>query len=190
MQPKLILASSSPRRVDLLKQMGIIPDIISPADVDETPFKSELPARYAQRVAIDKAKKVATIHPNDVILAADTTVVLGRRIIGKPEDDSQAKNFLNLLSGRRHKVISCVAVAVNGKVRSKLVTSVVQFKRLTDQEIEFHTDSKEWVGKSGGYMLQGIAGSFVKKINGSVSNIIGLPMYETKCLLGTTLTHK
>ncbi|HCM83284.1 MAG TPA: Maf family protein [Alphaproteobacteria bacterium] len=179
----LILASASPRRSDLLAQIGITPEKIIPADIDETPGKTELPLSYVKRMADEKAALVAQKYPNDVVLAADTIVMVGRRILGKPVNAKDAARMLKLLSGRRHSVCTAVCVMANQKARSRLVETVVQFKRLSEAEINGYLASGEWEGKAGAYAIQGRAEAFVKAINGNYSNIVGLPLMETAGLL-------
>jgi len=186
----LILASASPRRKELLAQVGIVPDKIIPADIDETPQKDELPLPYVQRMANEKAASVAAQFPDATVLAADTIVTLGRRILGKPVDAKDAARMLSLMSGRRHKVCTGVTVIVpNQKPRQRTVETVVQFKRLTAQEIEWYIASQEWEGKAGAYAIQGRAEVFVKSIHGSFSNVVGLPLYETVNLLQVKLDN-
>ena len=181
---RLVLASASPRRQELLAQVGITPDAVSPADIDETPARGELPAALARRLADAKAVVAAKRHPGDWILAADTVVAVGRRILGKPEDEAEARRFLRLLSGRRHKVVGGIAVvAPDGARRTRLVTTAVTFKRLEQGEIDRYLASGEWRGKAGGYAIQGRAGAFVRAIGGSYFNVVGLPLYETLALL-------
>ena len=180
----LILASASPRRLELLALIGITPTHIIPADIDESERKRELPLAYVQRIAEAKAVLVAAQHPGERVLAADTTVAVGRRILQKPADEAQARAFLKLLSGRRHRVITCVAVAQGGRLRSKTVTTVVRFSRLTRAQIDAYIESREWQGKAGGYAIQGRAASFIPFISGSHSNVVGLPLHETGQLLG------
>jgi len=180
MKKPLILASASPRRLDLLKQSGIVPDEVIPAEIDETPHKNELPKAYVERMAREKYVVVAkNRHPSDTILAADTVVACGRRILGKPEDEAEARQFLELLSGRRHRVYT--SVCVNGRL--KTVMTVVRFKRLKSKEIDAYIASGEWRGKAGGYAIQGQAAAFIPAINGSYSNVVGLPLAETLGLL-------
>lgn len=179
-----ILASASPRRVQLLAQLGIVPDQIIPADIDETPLKGELPKDYVVRVALGKAVAVAASHAGSIILSADTTVVMGRRILGKPENPAEARQFLQRLSGRRHTVMTAVVViATDGAVCQKLVTTTVKFKRLDERDIVSYIASGEWEGKAGGYAIHGLAGAFVPWINGSFSAVVGLPLTETLQLL-------
>ena len=180
----LILASASPRRVELLKQLGITPTAIIPADCDETPHKNEHPAIYVARVARAKAQTIAAREKGKLILAADTTVALGRRILAKAEDETQARHFLTLLSGRRHRVItSVVLVTPEGKLRQKTVTSIIKFAPLTAAMIDDYIASNEWQGKAGAYGIQGRAAAFVAFLSGSHSNVVGLPLYETALLL-------
>ncbi|OIN87979.1 MAG: septum formation protein Maf [Alphaproteobacteria bacterium CG1_02_46_17] len=179
----LILASASPRRVDLLRQVGIIPDDIKPADINESPLPRELPQHLAERLAREKALAI-TPDPNQIILAADTVVAVGRRILPKAETIDQARDCLNLLSGRSHRVYGGIAVHLaEGKVISKLVTTHVKMKRLSLSDISLYLDSGEWNGKAGGYAIQGLAGAFIQSINGSYSNIVGLSLYDTLSLL-------
>ena len=177
----LILASASPRSKDLLAQIGIIPDQIIPADIDETPHKNELPKDYVMRVALEKAQKVATKRPDAVILSADTVVARGRSILPKAEDENTARACLQRLSGRRHRVLTAFAIIrPDQSISHKLVSTTVQFCRLSEQDIEDYIASGEWDGKAGGYAIQGIAQSFIKQINGSYSSVVGLPLAEVK----------
>ncbi|WP_136161285.1 Maf family protein [Sphingomonas flavalba] len=180
----LILASASPRRRDLLARIGIIPDAIDPAAIDETPLKAELPAAHARRLAAAKAAAVAARHPGATVLAADTVVAVGRRILPKAEDAPTAAACLALLSGRRHRVLSAVTlVDAAGAARHRLSTSVVAFKRLTDAEVAAYLAGDEWRGKAGGYAIQGSAEAFVRFLSGSHSGVVGLPLFETRALL-------
>jgi septum formation protein len=181
-RPKLILASASPRRLDLLARIGVVPDEVRPADIDETPLKAELPTRHAERLAAAKAAAVA--EPGALILAADTVVAAGRRILPKAEDEATARKCLELLSGRRHRVHSAVSVIdTDGKARHRLSTTIVTFKRLTADEIGSYLASGEWAGKAGGYAIQGRAEAFVRFLSGSHSGVVGLPLFETRALL-------
>ena len=180
----LVLASASPRRLDLLRQVGIEPASIDPAHIDETPGPRELPRAYALRMARAKLDAVAFRHPGKLVLAADSVVVCGRRILPKAETESDARACLGLMSGRRHRVLGGVAVgAPDGKVRVRLVETVVRFKRLEPAEIDDYIASDEWRGKAGGYAIQGRAAGFASFLSGSYSNVVGLPIYETLNML-------
>ena len=182
----LILASASPRREALLAQIGITPSQICAADIDETPRKSELPRLYAQRMAQEKALKVADEHPQALILAADTVVALGRRILPKAETHQQARDCLVQLSGRRHRVLTALALYEGTSPRSrKCVVSLVQFKNLTQDDMDWYLASQEWYGKAGGYGIQGSAQAFVKQMQGSYSAIVGLPLLEVRNALAS-----
>jgi septum formation protein len=183
-RPRLILASASPRRLDLLAQIGITPDAVDPAHVDETPLKGELPVQHAVRLSAEKAKAVAARHPGAAILSGDTVVAAGRRILPKAEDAATARACLKLLSGRRHRVLSAVTlVDAAGKARHRLSTSIVLFKPLHPREIVAYVDSGEWHGKAGGYAIQGKAAALIRWMSGSPSGVIGLPLFETRALL-------
>ena len=180
--PKLILASASPRRRELLARLGLTPDAIAPADIDETPLKGELPRVYATRMAREKAEAAAS--DEGFVLAGDTVVAAGRRILPKAEDEATARQCLGLLSGRRHRVLSAIALrAPDGTMRERLSETVVMFKRLSAQEIDAYIASGEWDGKAGGYAIQGIAEGLISRIQGSHSGVVGLPLYETRTLL-------
>lgn len=181
---KLILASSSPRRVDLLAMAGIAPDKIIPADIDETPLKTEKPEHLCVRLAQGKAAKIASENPGAIILGADTVVACGRRDLGKPADAADARRMLELLSGRRHKVFGglCV-IGADGKVFTRLCTTIVAFRRLSKADIDAYIESREWDGKAGGYAVQGLAARYVKFISGSHSNIVGLSVYDAIAML-------
>jgi septum formation protein len=181
-QPRLILASASPRRVDLLAQIGIAPAAIVPADVDETPLKEEKPRELATRLALTKGRAVAPT--GDFTLSADTVVGVGRRILPKAETEAEARRCLELMSGRRHRVYGGVAlIKPDGSALQRLVVTDVRFKRLEASEITAYLASGEWQGKAGGYAIQGRAAMFVAWIGGSYSNIVGLPLHETAGLL-------
>ena len=181
---RLILASASPRRMDLLARIGVVPDAVEPAEIDETPAKAELPLAYARRMAAAKAAAVAPRHPGALVLAADTVVAVGRRILPKAEEEGEARRCLALLSGRRHRVHSAVTlVATAGTARHRASTSIVAFKRLSDAEIAAYLASDEWRGKAGGYAIQGRAEAFVRFLSGSHSGVVGLPLFETRALL-------
>lgn len=179
---RLILGSASPRRKDLLAQIGIQPDAILPPDIDETPQKGELPRPYCARMAREKAAAVQA-GADDIVLCADTTVALGRRILGKPENVAEAAKFLVLLGGRRHEVITSLAVRRGERIWTRDVVSVVKFKRLSDGELNSYLASGEWQGKAGGYGIQGLAGAFVTWMQGSFTGVVGLPVAETAALL-------
>ncbi|MBB6124453.1 Maf family protein [Sphingobium subterraneum] len=181
---RLILASASPRRVDLLAQIGVVPDAIDPADIDETPRKDEPPAHYAARMAAEKARIVAARHPGALVLAGDTVVAVGRRILPKAEDEAHARSCLSLLSGRRHHVLSAITlIDAEGRARHRLSDSIVTFKRLEAQEIDAYIACDEWHGKAGGYAIQGRAAGLIRALSGSHSGVVGLPLYETRVLL-------
>jgi septum formation protein len=184
----LLLASESPRRKMLLAQTGIVPDHIRAAAIDETALKGEVPRAYALRLAAAKAEavfaKYRESHPQILVLAADTVVACGRRILPKPEENAGVRDCLKLLSGRRHQVLTAIAlITPAGELRTRIVTTRVAFRRLTAAEIESYVDSREGLGKAGGYAIQGRAEAFVLHINGSYSNVVGLPLTETVLLL-------
>jgi septum formation protein len=182
--PPLVLASASPRRLDLLRQVGYEPATIDPADIDETPRTGELPRAYALRMAETKLRVVKGRHAGAVVLAADSVVVCGRRILPKAEEEAEARDCLSRLSGRRHRVMGGVAVAgPDGRVRTRLVETIVRFKRLEAAEIDSYLAGGEWRGKAGGYAIQGRAAAFVAFLSGSYSNVVGLPLFETVALL-------
>jgi septum formation protein len=190
-RPDLILASASPRRLALLNQIGIEPEHLVPAHVDETPEKGELPRKLAQRLADLKAltarhkAEIAGFGGNAIVLAADTVVAVGRRILPKAETMEEASDCLRLLSGRAHRVYTGVTLLTpSGARRHRLVETRIRFKRLSNKEMEAYLASAEWRGKAGGYAIQGIAGSFVVKLSGSYSAVVGLPLHETTQLLG------
>ncbi|HEU0069692.1 MAG TPA: Maf family protein [Alphaproteobacteria bacterium] len=187
MAARLILASASPRRRDLLAQIGVTPALILHPDIDETPKKAELPASYAKRLAAEKAVKAAQdtrVRDGDLILSADTVVAVGRRILPKTETEQEARACLELLSGRRHRVLTAITLLpFGGKASERLVTSTVAFKRMTDAEIAHYLASGEWQGKAGGYAVQGLAAAYVRWMEGSYSSVVGLPLQETATLL-------
>lgn len=185
-QPTLILASASPRRRELIARLGVEPAAINPADIDETPLAGELPRDYATRMAREKAAAAAAAAASDDghVLAGDTVVCAGRRILPKAEDEATARRCLELLSGRRHRVLSAIALrAPDGRLRERLSETVVIFKRLSTDEIDAYLASGEWEGKAGGYAIQGIAEGLIRRIQGSHSGVVGLPLYETRTLL-------
>ncbi len=189
-----VLASASPRRLELLAQVGLAPSRVLPADIDETPHRAELPAAYAVRMAREKCLQVSRRCREDRVLAADTAVAAGRRILGKPGDAAEARRCLRLLSGRRHRVIGAVALAIPtaavpgsaappDKIAVRVVRSAVTFKRLHADEIDRYIESGEWRDKAGAYAIQGMAAIFVRRLSGSYSNVVGLPLFETWALL-------
>ena len=181
---KLILASASPRRKSLLAQIGVVPDDIVPADIDETPSAGETPQPHAGRLAIGKAKVIAAAYPDAFVLAADTVVGVGRRILPKAEDLASAKYCLDLISGRSHRVFTGVClISPEGKVISKTVETRLKMKRLSSVEMKTYLESGEWDGKAGGYGIQGMAEAYISQIIGSYSNVVGLPVYETRNML-------
>jgi septum formation protein len=181
---RLILASASPRRLDLLARIGITPDAVAPADIDESVTRGELPRVHALRLAREKAQAVSLNHPNALVLAADTVVSVGRRILPKVEDEATLRSCMKLLSGRRHRVLTGVALAIPGqRIRERLVETMIAMKRLSPEEIDHYASHGEWRGKAGGYALQGYGEVYVRHIAGSYSNVVGLPLAETRVLL-------
>ena len=181
----LVLASASPRRLDLLRQIGIAPDVVDPADLDERLQKGELPGPHAARLASAKAAVVAARHPGAYVIGADTVVACGRRVLPKPETEAEARGCLDLLSGVRHRVYGgLTVVAPDGRAVHRLVLTQVSFKRLSVPEIADYLTGGEWRGKAGGYAIQGRAAVFIRAISGSYSNVVGLPLFEVAGLLG------
>ena len=181
---RLVLASASPRRLDLLARLGIVPDAIDPAELDETPHKGEEPLPHARRLAAGKAALVAARHPGALVLGADTVVAVGRRILPKADDVDTARACLTLLSGRRHRVHSAITlIDREGRARHRDSTSILAFKRLSPQELDAYLAGGEWQGKAGGYAIQGFAESLVRSLTGSHSGVMGLPLFETRALL-------
>jgi septum formation protein len=179
---RLILASASPRRLDLLARIGVTPDAVLPAEIDEAPLKGERPIPYARRIAAAKAATVS--EPGALILAADTVVAAGRRILPKAETEGEARAALTLLAGRRHRVHSAVTlIDAEGRARHRLSSSIVTFKRLSEEELAAYLASGEWQGKAGGYAIQGRAEALVRALSGSFSGVMGLPLFETRALL-------
>ncbi|MDB5393723.1 MAG: septum formation protein Maf [Rhodospirillales bacterium] len=184
MSAKLILASASPRRLDLLRQAGIEPDLIDAAEIDETPLKAETADKHALRLAIEKARTVCVRNPGAFVLAADTVVGCGRRILPKAEDEATAARCLELISGRRHRVLGGIAlIGPDGRLATRLVESAVLFKRLSQTELNAYLASGEWHGKAGGYAIQGRAASYIRFMSGSYSNVVGLSLYDVHQLL-------
>jgi len=181
---RLVLASASPRRLDLLARIDVAPDEVVAADIDESVPAGELPRIHALRLAREKAGAVAALRPNDLVLAADTVVAVGRRILPKVEDEATLRACMKLLSGRRHRVLTGVALAIpGGGVRERLGETTIAMKRLSDEEIDHYASHGEWRGKAGGYALQGYGEVYVRQIVGSYSNVVGLPLAETRLLL-------
>ncbi len=180
--PGLILGSASPRRLELLATLGVRPDDVRPAEIDETPEKGELPRAYCIRMAREKAEAVRA-GADDLVLCADTTVALGRRILGKPADAAEAADFLIRMGGRRHKVITAIALRRGARLWQRDVVTSVKMKRLSDAELNAYLASGEWRGKAGGYGIQGLAGAFIPWIQGSYTGVMGLPVAETASLL-------
>lgn len=181
-RPELVLGSASPRRLELLAQIGIVPDRVLPAEIDETPHRDEKPRDYVRRIA--REKTAALLGCTDgAVLCADTAVVAGRRILGKPADAAEARHFLDLLSGRRHRVLTMVALAHQGRLRERLVETAIRFRPLSPAQIDRYLASAEWQGKAGGYAIQGRASAFVTWMQGSYSAVVGLPLAETATML-------
>ena len=181
---RLILASASPRRLDLLARIGVTPDAVLPAEIDESVPKGELPRQHALRLAREKAEAVAAKEPDALVLGADTVVGVGRRILPKVEDEATLRACMKLLSGRRHRVLTGVSLAVPGKgIRVRLIETMIAMKHLSDAEIDFYASHGEWRGKAGGYALQGYGEVYVGHIAGSYSNVVGLPLAETRVML-------
>ncbi|WP_199262206.1 Maf family protein [Paracoccus binzhouensis] len=181
-RPELVLGSASPRRLELLAQIGIIPDRILPTEIDETPHRGESPRDYVRRIAREKAEALLGCT-DGAILCADTEVVVGRRILGKPADAAEARRFLELLSGRRHRVLTAVALAHQGRLRERLVETAIRFRPLSPAQIDRYLVSEEWRGKAGGYAIQGRASAFATWMQGSYSAVVGLPLAETATML-------
>ncbi|MDO5706221.1 MAG: nucleoside triphosphate pyrophosphatase [Paracoccus sp. (in: a-proteobacteria)] len=181
-RPKLILGSASPRRLELLAQIGIRPDAIRPADIDETPRRGETARDYVRRMAAEKAAAVPAAD-DEAVLCADTTVAVGRRILGKPETESEARDFMRLMSGRRHRVLTAVALRHGGVMRERLVETLVRMRPLDDPALDRYIAVGDWQGKAGGYAIQGAAAAFIPWIQGSFTAVVGLPLSETATLL-------
>jgi septum formation protein len=181
---RLVLASASPRRLDLLARIGVVPDAVVAPDIDESVPKGERPSDHALRLAREKALAVAASNPDALVLAADTVVAVGRRILPKVEDEATLRACMALLSGRRHRVMTGVALAIpGGDIRVRLVETMIAMKRLSPQEVDYYAGHGEWRGKAGGYALQGYGEVYVRHIAGSYSNVVGLPLAETRVLL-------
>ncbi len=181
---RLILASASPRRHQLLEQVNLTPDHVAPAEIDETPGKDELPRDLAGRLAAEKADAASSQYPDDFVLAADTVVACGRRCLPKTEAETEARQCLKLLSGRRHRVFTGVTLLAPGGIRrGRVVETRVTFKALSENEIRTYLTSNEWRGKAGGYAIQGLAAAFVRAVHGSYTNVVGLPVFEVVSML-------
>ena len=186
--PRLILGSASPRRLELLAQIGIRPDAVRAADIDETPHRNETPRDYVRRIAMSKAAAL-TPATAEVVLCADTTVAVGRRILGKPADRDEAGRFIRLMSGRRHVVLTAVALRDQDRTRFRLVETLVRMRPISDAELQRYLDIGDWRGKAGAYAIQGAAAAFIPWLQGSFSAVVGLPLAETAALLGAVGIH-
>lgn len=180
--PRLILGSASPRRLELLAQIGLCPDGVRPADIDETPAPNELPRDYVARMARQKAEALP-LADNEAMLTADTTVAVGRRILGKPADRGEAAAFMRLMSGRRHRVLTAVALRHAGRTRLRQVETLVRMRPIDSAALERYLDFGDWQGKAGAYAIQGAAAEFIPWIQGSFSAVVGLPLSETAAML-------
>ena len=183
-RPPLVLASASPRRLELLRQIGVEPDVVAALDLDETPERDETAPRMVERLARAKALAGREAHAGSFVLGADTTVAVGRRLLGKPADEAEARRMLRLLSGRAHRVYTGVAVAApDGRVAARVSETRLQVKRLAEAELDAFLEAGEWRGVAGGYQIQGRAAAFVRGLHGSYSGVMGLPLFETRALL-------
>lgn len=182
--PRLILGSASPRRLELLAQIGLKPDGLRPADIDETPLKGETARDYVRRMARDKARALP-LSDDEALLTADTAVAVGRRILGKPEDRKQAADFMRLMSGRRHRVLTAIALRHGDRTRLRLVETAVRMRPIDEGSLQAYLDAGDWQGKAGGYAIQGAAAAFIPWIQGSFSAVVGLPLAETSTLLAS-----
>lgn len=180
--PRLVLGSASPRRLELLAQIGIRPDALRAADIDETPRPAETPRAYVCRMALEKACALP-LDASEVVLTADTTVAVGRRILGKPADRDEAAAFMRLMSGRRHNVLTAIALRQGDRIRHRLVETLVRMRPLTEAELSAYLDAGDWRGKAGGYAIQGAAAAYIPWIRGSFSAVVGLPLSETAAML-------
>ncbi|QBX34785.1 septum formation protein Maf [Paracoccus liaowanqingii] len=186
--PRLILGSASPRRLDLLAQIGITPHALRPADIDETPRKGEVPRDYVRRMAAEKAAAL-DLAPDEAALSADTTVAVGRRILGKPADRDEAAAFMRLMSGRRHVVLTAVALRHGSRLSQRLVETKVRMRPIAAPELQRYLDMGDWQGKAGGYAIQGAAAAFIPWLQGSFSAVVGLPLAETAAMLAAIGIH-
>ncbi|TJZ78195.1 Maf family protein [Paracoccus hibiscisoli] len=187
-RPRLILGSASPRRLELLAQIGIVPDALRPADIDETPRKAEPPRDYVRRMASEKAAAL-DLAPDEALLTADTTVAVGRRILGKPADRAEAASFMRLMSGRRHVVLTAIALRHGPRTALRLVETRVRMRSIDDAALERYLDAGDWQGKAGGYAIQGAAAAFIPWLQGSFSAVVGLPLSETAAMLAAIGIH-
>ncbi|CAM3511372.1 nucleoside triphosphate pyrophosphatase [Paracoccus nototheniae] len=187
-RPRLILGSASPRRLELLAQIGIIPDALRPADIDETPRKGETPRDYVRRMAAEKAAAL-DLAPDEAALTADTTVAVGRRILGKPTDRDEAAAFMRLMSGRRHVVLTAMALRHGDRLSQRLVETKVRMRSIDDAALQRYLDIGDWQGKAGGYAIQGAAAAFIPWLQGSFSAVVGLPLSETAAMLAAIGIH-
>lgn len=187
-RPRLILGSASPRRLELLAQIGILPDALRPADIDETPRKAEPPRDYVRRMALEKAAAL-DLAPDEALLTADTTVAVGRRILGKPADRAEAASFMRLMSGRRHVVLTAIALRHGPRTALRLVETRVRMRSIDDAALERYLDAGDWQGKAGGYAIQGAAAAFIPWLQGSFSAVVGLPLSETTAMLAAIGIH-
>lgn len=188
MPPRLVLGSASPRRQELLAQIGIVPVALRPADIDETPAKAETPRDYVRRMALEKAQAV-TLEPGEAVLTADTTVAVGRRILGKPADRYEAAAFMRLMSGRRHRVLTAIALRDAVRTRLRLVETLVRMRPIDELSLQRYLDAGDWQGKAGAYAIQGAAAEFIPWIQGSFSAVVGLPLSETAAMLAAIGIH-
>lgn len=186
--PRLILGSASPRRLELLAQIGIRPAAVRAADIDETPHKNETPRDYVRRIAMTKAEALEPA-PGEAVLCADTTVAVGRRILGKPADRAEAATFMRLMSGRRHRVLTAIALRDQDRTRLRLVETLVRMRPISDVELQRYLDMGDWQGKAGAYAIQGAAAAFIPWLQGSFSAVVGLPLAETSAMLAAIGTH-
>ncbi|XMO91386.1 nucleoside triphosphate pyrophosphatase [Paracoccus sp. ME4] len=188
LRPRLILGSASPRRLELLAQIGIVPDALRPADIDETPRKAETPRDYVRRMAAEKAAAL-DLAPDEALLTADTTVAVGRRILGKPADRAEAAAFMRLMSGRRHVVLTAMALRHGSRTALRLVETRVRMRSIDAAALERYLDAGDWQGKAGGYAIQGAAAAFIPWLEGSFSAVVGLPLSETAAMLAAIGIH-
>lgn len=187
-RPRLILGSASPRRLELLAQIGIVPDALRPADIDETPRKAEPPRDYVRRMAAEKAAALDLVE-GEALLTADTTVAVGRRILGKPADRDEAATFMRLMSGRRHVVLTAIALRHGSRTALRLVETKVRMRSIDPAALERYLDAGDWQGKAGGYAIQGAAAAFIPWLEGSFSAVVGLPLSETAAMLAAIGIH-